>query len=163
MRATVRWTFPLLLLMALSGCRSGSDWGELVRAVERQPGMERQYIPMLGLARTAVRTTNPSGIRDLRLAVFNNRGGLLAADAALENAMISVSQRGWSPMIRISESSGARTTIWARPKADGVEMLLLVREADEAVVIQLEMDPERFFDSLEDPASIRKVAEEEAG
>lgn len=158
MRAIVRWTLPLLLL-ALGGCRSGSDWGDLVRAVERQPGMEREYIPMLGLARTAVRTAHPNGIRDMRLAVFNNRGGVLAADAALENAMLSVSQRGWSPMIRISESSGARTTIWARPKADGMEMLLLVRESDEAVVIQLEMDPDRFIDSLEDPVAIRHVAQ----
>ncbi len=135
-----------LAAAALGGCRS-SEFSTLVRAVESEPGVRRQYIPMLGLARAGVRTLNPKGIRDLQLAVFET--GPTEDSARLDRAIESVG-RGWTPMVRVSSADGERTTVWTRASGDAMEMLVLSHDAGESVIVRLAMDPERFFSTLSD-------------
>ena len=132
----------LLLGAALSGCQT-SEFGTLVRAVEAQPGVRKQWIPMLGAARTGVRMIQPSGIYDFRLAIFEHSG--LGSASNIDRAISSITARGWSPVVRVSGANGERTTIWARESPRGMHMLVLTRESTESVVVQVEMDAEQFF------------------
>ncbi|HSN67855.1 MAG TPA: hypothetical protein VLV48_01330 [Thermoanaerobaculia bacterium] len=136
----------LLLAAALTGCRS-SEFSKLVRAVEAEPGTRRQYIPMLALARTGVRTIHPHGIRDFQLAIFETEG---VASSARLDAAIREAGDGWTPMIRVERADGERTSVWARPAKGTMEMLVLAHEPGESVIVRLEMAPEEFFAALSD-------------
>lgn len=139
----------LVLLVAagsLTACRS-SDFSRIVRAVDSQPGVKRQYIPMLGLARTGVRMIHPHGIHDFRLAVFEHHHGGSAA-ARLDKVMATMPQRGWSPIVKVRSANGERTTIWAREAGKAMEMLILTHDRSESVVVEVAMDMERFFASF---------------
>lgn len=142
MARLVRFSLLALAVVAgLSGCRS-SGFGSLVSAVEAQPGVRKQWIPMLGLARSGVRMIQPSGIYDFRIAIFEH--STLGA-SNLDRAISSITRRGWSPVVRVAGVDGERTTIWARESPRGVHMLLFARESTETVVVQIELDAERFF------------------
>lgn len=137
-------TFLIALLGAavLSGCRS-SEFGSLVRAVESQPGVRRQYIPMLGLARTGVRMMHPSGVYDFRIALFEHSDAMPSGE--VDQTLSRISARGWQPLVRVQERDGGRTTIWARESPRGMHMLVFTRDRGESVIVQLEMDAEQFF------------------
>lgn len=144
----------LLLAAALAGCRS-SEFSTLVRAVESEPGTKRQYIPMLSLARTGVRAIHPNGVRDFQVAVFETAG--LGGSARIDAAIRSVGE-GWTPIVRVSGANGERTTVWSRPSAEGMEMLVLAHEPGESVIVRLVMDPERFFAAMSDsPADLART------
>jgi hypothetical protein len=136
----------LVLATSFTACRS-SEFSTLVRAVGAEPGTRRQYVPMLGLARTGVRTMHPSGVRDFQLAVFETES--TQASARLDAALASVGG-GWVPMIRVASTAGERTTVWSRPAGDGMEMLILAHEPGESVIVRVEMDAARFFAALAD-------------
>lgn len=143
----------LALGAALSGCRT-SEFGSLVRAVEAQPGVRKQWIPMLGMARTGVRVIRPSGIYDFRLAVFEHSN--LGSATGIDRAISSITARGWSPVVRVTGADGARTTIWARESPRGMHMLVFSRESTESVVVQIEMDAEQFFrEFAREPKALR--------
>jgi hypothetical protein len=146
MKRAGAFVLTLFLAAALGGCRS-SEFSTLVRAVEREPGTRRQYIPMLSLARTGVRTIHPHGIRDFQVAIFHTKG--LGDPTRLDAAIASVGE-GWTPMVRVSSAKGERTTVWSRPSDAGMEMLVLAHEPGESVIVRVVMDLDRFFATLND-------------
>ena len=146
MKRANAFTAIVLLAAALTGCRS-SEFSTLVRAVEAEPGTRRQYIPMLSLARTGVRTIHPHGVRDFQLAVFETEG---VANSARLDAAIREAGTGWTPMVRVVRADGQRTSVWARPSNEAMEMLVLAHEPGESVIVRVEMDAERFFATLND-------------
>ncbi|HVR44710.1 MAG TPA: hypothetical protein VMS56_14850 [Thermoanaerobaculia bacterium] len=134
----------------LTGCRT-SEFGTLCNAVSAQPGVHRQYIPMLGIARIGVRMAHPAGVFDFKLAVFENGG--MHRSPAVDRALSSIDQRGWTPVVKVRSADGTRTRIWLRESPRGMEMLLFAHETGESVVLQLEMDAETLFARLAaDPA-----------
>ncbi|HEY0593984.1 MAG TPA: hypothetical protein VGF40_19590 [Thermoanaerobaculia bacterium] len=134
----------LLAAAALAGCAS-SEFSTLVRAAASEPGVRRQRVPMLGLARTTVRVMHPQGVRDFQMAVFETDGS--AASERLDLAIAEVG-RGWTPMIRVASADGERSTVWARTSGSGMEMLVLARDGEESVIVRFEMDADRFFATL---------------
>ncbi len=142
----------LVLGGALTAC--SSDFSRLVREIDAQPGVKRQYIPMLGLARTGVRMIHPHGVHDFRLAVFEHDGGSIdtsGIDAVLER----MPEHGWSPLVRVTAADGERTAIFARERGSVMQMLVVAHEPGESVVVTVAMDPELFFEQLaESPADI---------
>ncbi len=154
MRARARIVATLLLATALAGCGS-SEFSTLVRAAGAEPGARRQYVPMLGFARTSVRMMRPHGVRDLQLAVFETDS--MAASEGLDRAIAEVG-KGWTPMIRVASAEGERTTVWARSSANGMEMLVLAHDDGESVIVRFEMDADRFFATLaESPQDLART------
>lgn len=152
-------SFGLVLLLAatLTGCRS-SEFSTLVNAVGAEPGARRQHVPMLGLARLGARAIHPEGIRDFQLAVFETDS--VAASERLDRAIERVGQ-GWTPMVRVTEAGGERSSVWVRDAGDAMEMLVLAHEPGESVIVRVAMDPERFFATMNDsPGSLAKVGGE---
>lgn len=144
----------LLAVTAATGCGS-SEFSSLVRAVAAEPGARRQYVPMLGLARTGVRMIRPHGVRDFQLAVFKTDS--VAASGRLDRAIADVGQ-GWTPMIRVAGARGERSTVWARASDDGMEMLVLAHDQRESVIVRFAMDADRFFATLSDsPAQLART------
>src|SRR5688572_33224398 len=47
-----------------------ADFAALARAIDGKSGVKRIWIPLLGLARFAVRVVEPKGVNDFQLATF---------------------------------------------------------------------------------------------
>lgn len=84
----------LAVLLAASTGAFGADrdFDRLVKAVESRFGVQRAYIPLVGVANFFVKAARPAGASAFKLAVFEDLG--LTADgdgAALDRMMADAS------------------------------------------------------------------------
>ena len=144
-----------ILLIAATGCSNGSEFRTLCNAVGSEPGVKRQWVPFMGLARTGVRMIKPSGVHDLRLAVYEHPNGLNGPNPRLDAAIGRITEEGWAPMVRVTEAGGSRTTVWIRPEGELMGMLVLAHDSEESVVVHMRVDSERLMaDLAEDPIGV---------
>lgn len=154
----------VILLFAATGCANGSEFRSLCRAVGSEPGVKRQWIPFMGLARTGVRMIKPSGVHDLRLAVYEHPNGLRGSNPRLDAEIGRITEEGWTPMVRVTEAGGGRTTVWIRPQGDLMDMLVLAHDSEESVVVHMKVDSERLMaDLAENPRGTAAVANRRSG
>lgn len=114
-----------LLFVAAS---ARADFDALVRAVESTHGIHRIWTPGISLVRLGVRIAHPEGVHDFQLAVFEGDG-----DVDVERIMRS---NPGTPMVRVHERrSGETTVIWARPRGELMEMLLVTHEPNDNTVV----------------------------
>lgn len=145
------------LLILSSGCSNGGEFRTLCSAVGSEPGVRRQPVPFLGLARTGVRVIKPSGVHDLRLAIYEHPNGLQGGNPRLDAAIAEITAAGWLPMVRVTEAGGSRTTVWVRPGEQLIDMLVLAHDSDESVVVHLKVDSEKLLaDLAESPLQVAK-------
>lgn len=158
MRGT-RILLAAAIVLLSASCAGGRDFGRLCRAVDSQPGVQRQRVPFFGLARVGVKMIKPAGVHDIRLALYEHSTGFDGAAASIDSAIESATRDGWSPFLKVREADGSRTTMWIRPQERVMEMLLLVHEPEESVVMQLRMDPEILFAKIaENPGGFAREA-----
>ena len=121
---------------------------EAVEQVARHLGAEPMRIPFLGLARLAVKMTQPAGVRDFRLAIWQRVDPL--DGGALE-------LKGLGPaVVSVKKGRGERVYIYARPGDDWWRMLVVTLDRSNAVVIGMTLRPEeavRFVDKQRSSAS----------
>jgi hypothetical protein len=154
MRTILAATMMLLLTAA---CANGSEFRSLCSAVGSELGAKRQRVPFMGLARTGVRVIKPYGVHDLRLAIYEHPNGLRGANPRLDAAIARITDQGWAPMVRVSEATGSRTTVWIRPDGDLMDMLVLAHDREESVLVHMRIDSERLLaDLAENPMGVAK-------
>jgi hypothetical protein len=147
----------VIMLFFVTGCSNGSEFRTLCSAVGSEPGVKRQRVPFMGLARTGVRMIKPSGVHDLRLAVYEHPDGLNGPNRRLDAAIGRITDEGWAPMVRVTEAGGSRTTVWIRPEGDLMDMLVLAHDSEESVVMHMRVDSERLLaDLAENPIGVAK-------
>ena len=140
----------LLLLVALP-LHAGFD--SLVRAVETIPGLHRVSMPGLGLVRFAVWMIHPEGVHDFQIAAFEGKGRGDIGQQQLESLIRAHADAGYSPLVQVhSRRSGELTLIWARPKGEQVELLLLTRDPnDQTVVLRTVVDIDTIARHIDHP------------
>ena len=155
MRAIRSIAAAAIMLLLTAGCSNGSEFRTLCNAVGSEPGVKRQWVPFMGLARTGVRMIKPSGVHDIRLAVYEHPNGLHGSNPRLDAAIARITDEGWAPMVRVTEAGGARTTVWIRPEGDLMDMLVLAHDSEESVVVHMKVDSEKLMaDLAEDPIGV---------
>ena len=147
------------LLVAVIAWPVRADFNSLVRAVSRQRGIHRVWIPGLGLARMAVWMIHPSGVYDFQLATFE--GEARFDDVTFERLLRENSDAGFTPLVRaFSRRSGEMTMIWARPgRGDRIELMLLTHDPkEETVVLRAVIDADALARQVNDPRHITVMA-----
>ena len=135
-------TLFLALLFVAASARA--DFDALVRTVESTHGIHRIWTPGISLVRLGVRIAHPEGVHDFQLAVFEGNGDLDVDRIVRSNP--------GTPMVRVHERSGETTVIWARPRGDLMEMLLVTHEPnDNTVVLRAVINGEVLAREVADP------------
>jgi hypothetical protein len=103
---------------------------------------------------------SPSGVHQLRLAVFEESENTAPRDDRFEAFLGEVVEPGYTPFIRVRSKQGAeRTHIYTRDAGSGLDLLLVTTEAKEATVLAMHLDPQAMEEWLKDPAgTARKKA-----
>jgi hypothetical protein len=148
---------PALLTIILSVCVAGAaerGFDKLVERIEARFQVQRTHIPMLWLGRLVIRAAQPEGVKDLKLAVFEDVD-LWRSDDELGQVVRGELDGSWRPLVSVkSRLRRERTCIFARSRGRDVEILVAVAEPDEAIVLQLKVDARAFLQMLEDPEHI---------
>lgn len=136
-----------------------ADFASLASAIDAQHGVNRIWIPFLGIARIAVRIAQPEGVHDFQLATFEGAERLDPTQLkALVKAKIGP---GFTPLVQVwSKKKGEWSFIYARPNAKGtrMELVVLAHDDDETVLVRVDVDADKFARELGEPRGVSKVA-----
>ena len=136
-----------------------ADFNAIARAVDRQRGVKRVWIPFLGVARMLVRVVHPEGVHDVQLAIFEGAESL--DPRKLRQLVESKIGPGFTPLVQAwSRRNGSWSFVYVRPSRDGelMEMLVFARDDEETVLVRVNVDPERIARHLGEPRSVARVA-----
>jgi hypothetical protein len=142
----LRFVFAGLLLLAAQTSFATDDFGKIVHHIEVQYHVHRQHRFAMGLAGFVVKFYHFAGVKSLKGAIFENQPFLNAsADTRLDEIIRSAMDSGWQPMVKSwDRQSGERTYIYAQDLGRDVKLLVVTLESDEAVVLQVKVDPRKL-------------------
>ena len=136
-----------------------AGFGDVARALDRQKGVSRIWIPFLGIARAAVRVVEPKGVHDFQLVTF--RGGSNLDGAAVQQIVRKHAGRGYLPLVQAwSRKKGEWSFVYARPSQDGkrIELMVVAHDASETVLVRVDIDAEVVARELGEPRNVTQVA-----
>lgn len=146
----------VLCLIAVSvpqSARAGDkEFGLLVHYVESHYHAHRSYRFLLGFASLAVNVARPYGVKGMKLALWENQN--FSSNSKIDSDFPAVVRAGladgWQPMVRVwSRRDGERTVIFAKPDGKNMKLLVATVESDEAVVLQMKIDPDKLSECID--------------
>jgi len=133
---------PILLLLSTTAASAGEkhdDFTTILKRVESHYGKRHMRIPMMGLVTFASHFTRPLGASDFKLAIIEGVG--YRNDDSTPDFEPGAD---WRPFIRTTSRTGERTVMYGREEGRAIRTLMLVIDKDEAVVMHMRLDPNRF-------------------
>lgn len=122
------------------------DFDGVVRRVESHFQKRRVWIPLMGAVNFVSHLARPLGASDFKLAVIED------IDRRADAPRIPFRDH-WKPVIRVRERDGESVDIMARDDGHrSVKLLMLVVDDDQAVVMQMRMEPTRFLEFVAEKA-----------
>ncbi len=153
----------IVAVIALAGfvapaqAAADDDFGRIVKHIETQYHVHRQHRWVMGFAGFVVKMSHFSGVKSLKGAIFENQRFLNAnGDTEFEQVVRQAADSGWQPMVQSwDRHSGERTYIYAHDAGRDMTVLLVTLEPNEAVVLQLKLDPQKFSEFAHDATTRR--------
>ena len=132
------------------------DFGRIVHHIETNYHVHRQHRWVMGLAGFTVKFWHIAGVKSLKGAIFENQPFVNAAsDTRFDEVVRAAMDSGWQPLVQSwDRHTGERTYVYAQEVSSkkGTDMKLLVvsLESNEAVVLQVKVDPKKLNDFIEE-------------
>jgi len=128
------------------------DFGKIVRHIETQYHVHRQHRWVMGLAGFTVKFWHFAGVKSFKGAIFENQPFVNAAsDMRFDEVVRAAMDSGWQPLIQSwDRHTGERTYIYAQDLGRDMKVLVVSLESNEAVVLQVKMDPKKLNDFIEE-------------
>lgn len=153
-RASAHRTAGLLLIacgvffMAQNAC--GDDFGRIVHHIETQYHVHRNYRFLMSFAGVVVKCTHVGGVKAFKAAIFENQHlSGTELDARLDELVVQCGRSGWQPLVKsLSRRSGEHNYIYAQGSGNNLRLLVVSVEPDEAVVLQVKIDPAKLSDFI---------------
>ncbi|HKS21415.1 MAG TPA: hypothetical protein VJZ76_01355 [Thermoanaerobaculia bacterium] len=146
-----------LLLLAVAAPMY-ADFNSIERALTVRLG-QPTYIPLLGLIRLGTWVVHPKGVHDLQLAVYEGpRHGFDSVE--IERIVSREVPKGYSPLVRTHSRNGECAFIYAKPKGDRVELLVVAHDAGDGdtTLIRVDIDAVRVAKEMGDAHGMVKMA-----
>lgn len=154
LRATVSiLAAALAIVLTYSSPASARDreFGMVVRQIESSYHAKRSHPHLMALAGFVVRAWRPYGVSSMKLALFEEQdfsAGPGGADFA--SVVQAALTEGWRPLVQVySRRSGERTVVFVREAGKNLKLLVASVESNEAVVVQLKLNPDNLVRCLD--------------
>jgi len=146
-----RIALAALLLLATTPLYAG--FNEIESALRARLGSPT-YIPLMGLVRVVTWVVHPKGVHDVRLAVFEKNHASIDG-AEIERLLNRAVPRDFHPLVRTrSRKTGEWAFIYARPRGDRLELLVVSHDNEDTALVQVDVEPEVVMRELDQPHHI---------
>jgi hypothetical protein len=149
-KAETRGFIALLLaiswLFLAAPAAKADDFGKVVNVIEAEYHVHRNYRVLMSLAGVAVKCSRVGGVKTVKIAFFENQH-LEAAelDSRLDEMVERASTSGWRPLVKhLSRHNNEHEYIYARTRGADVDILVVSVEPNEAVVLQVKVNPTKL-------------------
>jgi Ca-activated chloride channel family protein len=147
-------TFLLIAVLSSGAAISvlADDFDKVVVRIQSQYKVKKTHIPFLGLANLAVKVVRPAGVKEFKLAVFDNRDfSYKPGDSTFKLYMReTLVPQNWGPLFQLqSNHDGTQTYIYSRPKGNDFQILVVNFSHNQATVVQTKVDPKTLAKWME--------------
>lgn len=147
----------VLLIVALFAAPPAADaksdnYDRIVQHLKTKYQAKKVKIPMMWLARFAVKMARPAGFKSFSLTTFENlkfSGETIDAEmqAALRNAMGDE----WSSILRVRSQKGSQAYLYMRETKTSIKIMLVTVDKNTAAVIRAAFNPDKLADFVNNP------------
>jgi len=143
----------LILLAAPLAEASDKDFKMIVKKIESSYSARQRKIPFLGLAGFLVKIVKPAGVKEFKLAVFEDQDFSPGPhDYEFQKVIESSFKDKWQPVVRSNiRAEGSRAYIYSQPAGKDIELLSVTFARRQAIVVQAKVDPKSVMKFLENP------------
>jgi VWFA-related protein len=143
----------LLLFSAPAALASDKDFKMIVKNIESSYNARRKNIPFLGLAGFLVKIVKPAGVKDVKLAIFEDQDFTPGPhDSEFQKTIEKSFKDKWQPVVRSNlRAEGNRSYVYSQPAGKDVELLSVTFARRQAIVVQAKIDPQSLMKFLENP------------
>jgi hypothetical protein len=114
-------------------------------------GGKKVRIPFLGLASFATKLVRPAGVKNFKLAVFEEvtrTGDVSGLGASIGQSL----GPEWRPLVRIRSGRGAEQThVYVKDAGDNLKLMIVTLDGAQATVIRAKVNPEALAKFARDP------------
>jgi hypothetical protein len=142
--------FAICGVFLLAPGARADDFGKIVHHIEAEYHVHRNYHFLMSLAGVVVKCSHIGGVKTLKAAIFEDQH-LPASemDGRLDELIERATASGWQPMVKsFSRRSGEHSYIYAQVRGKDLRLLVVSVEPDDAVVLQVSVDPVRLSDFI---------------
>jgi VWFA-related protein len=140
------------LFLPLTAYAQKKGFDGIVQHLENKYGARRTRIPFIGVANFFIKIIRPAGVKSFKLAVFEDFNSR-PAGGSFENELRSLMPKDWKPFVRVSSraGNGEQVIIYVKPDGKDLQMMTVVLEPGEAVVMEVNLNPDGVSKFLNDP------------
>jgi len=133
------------------------DFGKIVHHIEANYHVHRQHRFVLGMAGFVVKFWHVGGVKNLKAAIFENQPFTNAtSDTRFDEVVRAAMDSGWQPVVQSwDRRTGERTYIYAQDLGKDLKVLVVNLESNEAVVVQVKVDPNKLDAFIEETSAGR--------
>jgi hypothetical protein len=159
---TLSWACGVILFALAAPAQNAfakDDFGKIVHRIEANYHVHRQHRWVMGLAGFTVKFWHIAGVKSFKGAIFENQPFVNAAsDTRFDEVVRAAMDSGWQPVVQSwDRRSGERTYVYAQEvsskKGSDMKVLVVNLESNEAVVVQVKVDPKKLNDFIEETSA----------
>lgn len=131
---------------------ASDDFGRIVHHIEANYHVHRQHRWVMGLAGFTVKFWHIAGVKSFKGAIFENQRFTNApSDTRFDELVRAAMDSGWQPLVQSwNRHTGERTYIYAQDLGKDMKVLVVNLEPNEAVVLQVKVDPTKLDNFVEE-------------
>ncbi|HEY6304969.1 MAG TPA: hypothetical protein VI488_00755 [Candidatus Angelobacter sp.] len=143
------------LCVGMGTASAQDDFGNIVHHIESRYHVHRNYPFLMALAGAAVKAWQGTGVKDLKIAIFEDQHLLqTATDRELDQLMQEAGNSRWQPMVKsFDRRCGQHSYIYAKSEGRDLKLLIVNVEPSEAQVVQVRVDPSKLDEFLNEHTS----------
>lgn len=144
--------FSLFALTATTATAGGKEYEAVAKHLKTKYQAKKVKIPMIWLARFAVRMVRPAGVKSFSITNFENlKFTRETLDAEMQTALTNSFSKDWSPIFRVRSRKGEQAYMYAREAGSSIKIMLVTINQNQASIIRAAFSPEKLADFINEP------------
>jgi hypothetical protein len=148
----------LVLIALLSVCassaaaQSNQGFDVIAKHLKTRYQAKKKGIPLLGLAKFAVRIVKPAGVKSISISLFEelkNTGEL--PDSELSGLMRNAMTPEWMPLLSVRKRTGDQVYVYAAESGKDIKLAVLVINQTNAAIVRVKISPDSLRKFMDDP------------
>ena len=131
----------------------GGEADAIVKHLKTKYHARKVNIPLIWLARFAVKVVRPAGVQSFNVTMFENLrfSSPASLDGEMQAAMRNSLSAEWSPLLRVRSRAGGQVYMYMREAGQSVRIMLVTIDKSQAVVVRAKFSPEKLVEFVNNP------------
>lgn len=129
-----------------------NDYAAVVNHLKTKYQAKKVKIPLMWLARFAVKVVRPAGVKSFSVTMFEDlRFSRETLDEEMQAAMRKSLDADWSPIFRVRSRAGEQVYMYMRESGSDIKIMLVTIEQNQAAVVRATFSPDKLAEFIENP------------